>query len=313
MNTRSNPTSRTASPRATAAATTVALIFLAFVSTPKSTPAQDGHETDPAAALASILSAACRANQTQFAAYLIADSAAAFRTLTDDQRTELEKRFSLSDSPGRPLLSSDPQGHNILRCEAPEATIEFRFGVARVHENLAFIPVKVVDSQENDFGMVRESGGWRLLSLGLVLIDIPQLTKQWASQIIETQETAAVDALKGIADAIETYRRAYGKVPDSLAQLGPAAQDDVSPDKASLVNDHIAAGAQGGYHFRYRVVNGADPNNPSFELIAAPDEYGKTGRRSFFYDATGKIHAADKQGTTMPSAADPLLSDEKTQ
>jgi hypothetical protein len=313
MNTQSSPTSRTVRTTRGTAAIAVVLTFLTFVSTPKSTPAQDGHETDPATALASVLSAACRANQTQFAAYLTADSAAAFRTLTDDQRTQLEKRFSLSDSPGRPLISSDPQGHTVLRCEAPDATIEFRFGPARVHDNLAFIPVKVVDAQENDFGMVRESGGWRLLSLGLVLIDIPQLTKQWASQDIEMQEAAAVDALKGIADAIETYRRAYGKMPDSLARLGPAAQDDVSPDKASLVNDRIAAGAQGGYHFRYRVVNGVDPNNPSFELIAAPDEYGKTGRRSFFYDASGKIHAADKQGTAMPSAADPLLSDEKTQ
>jgi hypothetical protein len=287
---------------------------IAMLLAPSSSRAQEGKETDPAAALASILSAACRANQAQFAMYLTADSAAAFRALNEDQRTQLVKRFALSDSTGRPLISGDPQGHTIVRCETPEATIEFRFAAPRVRENLAFIPVKVKDGQENEFGLVREAGGWRLLSLGLVMIDIPQLTKQWASQNLETQETAAVDALRGIADAVETYRRAYGKMPDSLAQLGPAAKDDVSPEKASLVNEHIAAGAQGGYNFHYRIVTapGADPISSSFELSAAPDEYGKTGRRSFFWDASGKIHVADKQ-IGMASAADPLLEDEKPQ
>jgi hypothetical protein len=288
------------------------LLAIAFAIVPGSLRAQAGHETDPAGALASILSAACRANQTQFVAYLTTDSAAAFHTLTEDQRAQLVKRFALSDSTGRPMISSDPQGHTIVRCETPDTTVEFRFGAPRTRENLAFIPVKVVDGQENEFGLVREGGGWRLLSLGLVLIDIPQLTKEWSDQNLEVQEGAAVDALHGIADSVETYRRVYGKLPDSLAQLGPAAKDDVSPDKASLVNERIAAGAQGGYHFRYRIATGADQNNPSFELIASPDEYGKTGRHSFFYDASGKIHVADKQGG-LASAADPVLQDEKPQ
>jgi hypothetical protein len=294
------------------AAAILLALALEFAFAAGSAYAQEGRETDPAGALASVLSAACRANQTQFAAYLTTDSAAAFRALTDEQRTQLEKRFALSDLPGRPLISSDPQGHTIVRCETPETTIEFRFGAPRVRENLAFIPVKVVDGQENEFGLVREGGGWRLLSLGLIMIDVPQLTKRWAGQNLETQEAAAIDALRGIADAVEKYRRAYGNMPESLAQLGPAAKDDVSPDKASLVNERIAAGAQGGYHFRYRIVSRADQSNPSFELIAIPDEYGKTGRRSFFYDTAGKIHGADKQGA-MASADDPLIPGEKAQ
>jgi hypothetical protein len=293
-----------------------AAIFIALVSTVALTAgparAQDGHESDAAGALSSVLSAACRANQTLFATYLTADSAAAFRALTDDQRTQFVKRFSLSDSPGRSLISADAQNHTILRCEAPESTIEFRFGSPRIHENLTFVPVTVVDGQETEFGLVREGGGWRLLSLGLVLIDVPQLTKQWADQDLEAQEAAAVDAMRGIADAVETYRRAFGNMPESLAQLGPAAKGDVSPDKASLLNEHIAAGAQGGYRFRYRLVTGTDQNAASFELAAMPIEYGKNGRRSFFYDATGKLHAADKHGS-MGSADDPLVTDEKTQ
>ena len=59
-------------------------------------------------------------------------------------------------------------------------------------------------------------------------------------------------------------------------------------------------------------MTGTDQNAASFELAAMPIEYGKNGRRSFFYDATGKLHAADKHGS-MGSADDPLVTDEKTQ
>ena len=135
---------------------------------PSAARAQDGRESDPGAALAAALGAACRANEAQFATYLTAENAAAFRALPAEQRTALLKRFSLADGAGKPLSSSDAQGHLILRCQAPEETVEFRFGDARTHENLAFLAVNVVDSQQTEFGLVRENGGWRLLSLGLV-------------------------------------------------------------------------------------------------------------------------------------------------
>ena len=276
------------------------------------TQASDSQVTGPASALAALLSAACKANQTEFASYLTTDSAAAFRTLSDDQRAEFMKRFSLSDASGRPLISADIQNHTVLRCEAPGMTIEFRFGAARMRENLAFIPVQVVDAQKTEFGMVRESGEWKLLSLGLVLIDVPQLTVQWAQQESEARESVALDDMRAIADAVETYRRAFGKMPETLAQMGPAPKGEVSPDQASLLDEKLAAGEANGYKFRYRNASGADPDATGFEISATPADYGKAGRRSFFLDTAGKIHAADKQGA-MASATDALLADEKAQ
>ena len=273
------------------------------------THAQDGHETDPAASLSSALTAACRGNETQFANYLTADNAPAFRALPKDQRSDLLKRFSLIDEPGKPLLSADAQNHVVLRCEDPGRSVEFRFGEARVRENLAFIPVTVVDSQQAQFGLVRESGGWRILSLGLVLLDIPELSKQWAEQDLAAREDAIVAALQGLTEAIGRYKRAFGKLPDSLAQMGPADPGQISPEQASLVSKELAAGAAGGYHFRYRVISTADPNNQTFELAATPDDYGKTGRKSFFEDGAGRIHAADKHGAAATSDDPPLESD----
>lgn len=272
--------------------------------------AQDGHETDPVTALSAALGAACRSNETQFANYLTAQNAAAFRALPAEQRTALLKRFSLADGTGRVLTSSDDRGHAVLRCEAPEHTVEFRFGDAASHENLAFVPVTVVDSQQTQFGLVREGGTWKLLSLGLLLLDVPELSKQWASQDAASQEDGAIAVLREIGDAVRSYRRAFGKLPDSLAELGPAPKDQISPDQASLLSADLAAGSAAGYKFRYRILPAEKDDEAMFELAATPNEYGKTGKRSFFLDGEGKIHGADKHGAVaMP--ADPLLDDQK--
>src|SRR5208282_5387857 len=134
------------SPLAVAAA--LACLWILFQRTAS---AQDNSGSDPASALSGALSAACRANETQFANYLTADNSAAFLALPVDRRAAFLKRLALADEPGKPLLSSDAQGHNVFRCQAPEGTAEFRFGDTRVHENLAFVPVTVVDGQQTQF------------------------------------------------------------------------------------------------------------------------------------------------------------------
>lgn len=258
--------------------------------------AQEGRESDPSAALAALLTAACTHNEGQFATYLTADNAKAFKSLPAEQRAAVIKRLALTDDPGRPLLSADTDGHNVLRCQVAQATAEFRFGATRARENLAFIPIQIVGGTVTEFGLVRESGGWRLLSVGLMLFDIPQLASRWAQEEIEDLEAAAVQTLRDLVTAIGTYQRAYDRLPESLAELGPAPKNEVSPEQADLINSQIAAGNQGGYRFRYRIVTGADGNPSGFEIAATPEAYGKGGRRSFLLDAGGKIHGADKKG-----------------
>jgi type II secretory pathway pseudopilin PulG len=274
--------------------------------------AQEARDSEPAAALSAALAAACRSNADQFAKYLTADNAAAFRALPEDQRAAFLKRLSLTDEAGKPLISADPQQHTVLRCQTSGGSAEYRFGDARVRENLAFIPVTVPGSHGTEFGLVRETGGWRLLSLGLLLLDIPQLSKQWVEQDFAAREDAVIQTLRGLADAIQTYVRAWGKLPESLAELGPAPQDQISPEQASLVNEHLAAGSQGGYAYRYRIVPAPNGSDSTFELAASPEDYGKTGRRSFFLDSKGKVHGADKHGAGA-TPDDPLIEGEKTE
>lgn len=274
--------------------------------------AQESGQPDSAATLSDALVAACRGDEKQFSTFLAGDNPAAFEALPAAQRSEFLKRISLSDLPGKPLLASDGAGHIVLRCRAPNLTVEYRFGTARVHDDLAFIPVAVVDSEEATFGLIHERQGWKLLSLGLVLFDIPQLSKQWAQADLQAREEAIVTTLRGLAQAIGTYQRAFGRLPENLAELGPAPKDQVSPEQASLVSADLAKGLQDGYEFRYRIVPDISGNDTAFELAATPKPYGNSGHRSFFMDATGKVHGDDKHGA-VATTEDPLIAGEKAE
>jgi hypothetical protein len=273
-------------------------------------PQQHESTDGPAAALSAALAATCRASEPGFANYLTEENAVAFRGLPEAQRAAFLKRFSLTEGAGKTLASSDPQGRTVLRCQSPEQTVEFRFGDVRLHENLAFIPVTVVDTQQVQFGLIRENGGWRLISLGLVLLDIPQLSAQWSMEDLGRSEDGAVATLRRLAGAVDSYRSAFGNLPKSLAELGPAPKNEISPEQANLLDAPLAAGSAGGYRFIYRLIPAETASSATFELAATPDDYGKTGQRSFLFDGSGKIHGADKRGSAA-ALDDPLIAGDK--
>jgi hypothetical protein len=109
-----------------------ALLFAATMTMTMPEPAraqETGDAADPAAALADTLVAACRANEADFASHLTSANAAAFRALPATQRSELMKRLSLSDVPGKPLLSAD--NDNMLCCAAGLPIALWNTGSAR--------------------------------------------------------------------------------------------------------------------------------------------------------------------------------------
>ncbi len=265
----------------------------------------------PDAALTSVLSAACRQDSPAFTLTLTAENAAAFRELPGAQRTAMMKRFVLLDEPGKVLLSTASNGQKVVRCETPGYTTEMRLGEVRVRENLAFVPMQIPIKSEAPrsitLGFVREGGSWKLISIGLMMLDVPAMARQWAQADLDAAEDAAIEDLRAVAAALETYRRAYGKLPDALSALGPAPPAGISPEAASLLDADLAAGTKDGYAIRYTIVPGpglrADNpggNDPyaaeTFSLASSPTEYGKSGRRSFFLDSSGVLRGADRQG-----------------
>jgi hypothetical protein len=278
-------------------------------------------EDKPSAALASALAAACRQNETIFLRYQTAENSLAFRKLTPTQKSDFLKRVVQTSEAGRPLLATGPEGHAVLRCETTSKTIELRFGAERVQENLAFIPVDASAGTNAEFGMVREGGGWKMLSVGLVLMNIPELAKRWATpesaaNAMDNSEAVAIVTLRRLGEAVETYQKGFGALPKSLAQLGPAKRGDVSPDRANLIEDELASGTVGGYVFVYQVVPVPKPKDAkesasqgpeyTYVLAATPAEYGKSGKRSFYLDASGELRGGDKQGAAA-TAEDPKV------
>ncbi|MCL6480423.1 MAG: hypothetical protein K6U02_01730 [Firmicutes bacterium] len=285
----------------------IALMTLSLPAAPAPQQGQPGSEVSPLAALTSALLAACRQNESLFLPYLTEANRAAFRELPSGQRTNLMRRLVRLEAPGRPHVEYTPGGQTRITCDTETAAAVLRLGPERTAENLAFIPLEAGDAQHTVIGMVREGGGWRILSLGVLLLDIPQLRERWAELELEEKERAAILLLRRLRDAIATYRTAFGRLPESLGQLGPSADGQIAPEAAQLIDAELATGEKDGYRFRYRILPAAEAGGePTYELACAPVQYGVTGRRSFYLDAAGTLRGGDKRGA-IATATDPRI------
>jgi len=271
--------------------------------------------SSPTAALRDALSAACSQSQNDFVRFLTERNKESFSRLTPAARVSLMKRFVLLNEPGKPSVITNPSGRPTVRCQTPAGSAEIQIGGAQIDDNLAFLPVELRDATDSSgadvmhlkMGLVRENGEWKLLSLGLVLLDLPALEVEWDSAEIDNNDQAAVAALKTIAAAVESYRRKFSKLPESLASLGPPLHGAATVDAAGLIDSDLATGMKNGYAFRYVLVGGsASGVQAKFELAATPLTYSRTGRRSFFRDVSGALHAADRQGA-IGNDLDPRL------
>jgi hypothetical protein len=270
----------------------------------------------PTAALRDALFAACSQSEEAFSKFLTARNASTFAHLTPAARVALMKRFVLLNEPGKPSQLPTASGRPVVHCETPGGAAELQIGGAEISDNLAFLPVEVRDATDTagasvirvQMGLVREGNNWKLLSVGLVLLDLPALAFEWDAAEMESTERTAIDGLKKIAEAVETYRRTYSRLPESLAKLGPPPRGSAaSADAAGLLEADLASGARTGYKFRYVISGGNSLGAPAkYEVAATPETYGRTGRRSFFRDTNGVLHGADRQGG-VGSELDPRL------
>jgi hypothetical protein len=269
----------------------------------------------PSAALRDVLTAACSQSQNEFARFLTARNKESFSRMAPAARVAFMKRFVLLNEPGKPAVTANPAGRPMVRCDTPAGAAEIQIGGADTRDNVAFLPVDLRDATDSsgasaiqvNMGLVRENGEWKILSLGLVLLDLPSLELEWDSAEADKNEQAAIESLKDIAEAVETYRRKYARLPDSLSSLGPPLHGPENAEAAGLLAGDLATGMKNGYSFRYVIVGASGLGAPAkFELAATPLNYGRTGHRSFFRDAAGTLRAANRQGA-VGAASDPRL------
>jgi len=235
--------------------------------------------------------------------------------MTPLARVALMKRFVLLNEPGRPTVSANPAGRPILRCQTPDVTTEMQIGGAELRDNIAFLPMELrgatditgANVHQITMGLVREDGDWKLLSLGLLLLDLPALEVEWDAAEMESTERDAIEAVKRVSAAVEAYRNRYSRLPESLANLGPPLHGAGNGEGAGFLDSDLANGMKNGYAIRYVIVGASTLGAPAkYELAATPLQYGRTGRRSFFRDSNGAVHAADRRGA-VGSEADPKV------
>ena len=270
----------------------------------------------PSAALRDLLASACAHDESQFEKFLTARNVESFSRLTPAARTELMKRFVLLDGVGKAALSLNPSGRPIIRCTTADGAAEIQLGGTDLRDNIALLPVDIRDASDPGnpnggdphhilMGLVRENSSWKILSVGMLFLDLPSLEVEWDQSTIGGNEQGALSDLKIIATAIETYRKTYSRLPDSLAKLAQGPK--VSADSAGLLDPQLAGSQHNGYVFRMVIVGANNLGAPAqYELSATPAIYGRTGRLSIFRDGGGKYHAADHHGAVGHSI-DPVV------
>ena len=289
------------------------LLCMAFFSPARSV----GGEPPSAAATAlrDILMAACSHDAKQFSAHLTARNAEAFARLTPAAQVTLLKRFVLLEDAGKPNAELNAKGEVTVTCVTEQVTTQMLIGKADVQENLAFLPLVVKESSDAttasarriQMGLVVENGQWKLLSLGLLLLDLPSLGEEWDRAEIDSNEKSALASMRELKAAIEKYRVTYTRLPDSLSALGPPTKGAASIDEAGLTGLELAAGRKDGYAFRYVIVGANNSGAPAkYELAAIPVAYGRTGATSFFLDSSGTLHSGDHKGA-VGTETDPKL------
>jgi hypothetical protein len=278
-------------------------------------PTQSSSPNGPYSTLRDLLAAACSQSQDDFSHFLTLRNQQSFSHLAPAARVAFMKRFVLLNEPGKPTVTANPAGRPIVLCTTPGGAAEIQIGGADIRDNVAFLPVDLRDATDTsgasniqvNMGLVREGGEWKLLSLGLVLLDLPSLEVEWDSAEADKNEESAIESLKTIAEAVEAFRRKYTRLPATLSNLGPPLQGPASMEAAGLLDADFAAGMKNGYSFRFVILGASGLGAPAkYALSATPLSYGRTGHRSFFRDPDGILRGADRKGS-VGNETDPKL------
>jgi type IV pilus assembly protein PilA len=99
------------------------------------------------------------------------------------------------------------------------------------------------------------------------------------------EETMVVKEIHTIAQCQTQYQSQFGKYAATLAELGPPVRGGAEgPQAAHLIPASLASGEKDGYRFVLTATAGG------YTLVATPEVFGKTGRRTFFLDQDGIVH-----------------------
>jgi hypothetical protein len=110
----------------------------------------------------------------------------------------------------------------------------------------------------------------------LIMFAGPQTTRE----PISSREEAALYAIRTIHATQVQYYSQYGRYAASLKELGPPASGVTGPAASGLIDGELASGTKDGYKYTMTVTASG------YAIHADPEEYGKSGSRTFYSDQT---------------------------
>jgi len=133
----------------------------------------------------------------------------------------------------------------------------------------------------------RARRGFSLIELLIVIAIILIIAAIAAPKLnvarMQAQEMAAIRTLTTIHVAETSYFSQFGKFAESLQQLGPPAGGAAGPAAADLISGDLASGQKSGYVFTLSAIK------EGYSIVAVPQIFGQTGRRTFYSDQTMAI------------------------
>jgi len=127
------------------------------------------------------------------------------------------------------------------------------------------------------------------LPKNLILAMVAGMSSATKNPPPETNEMIAISMLQYLPNAESQYKDGAGK--GSYGSLDKLIEAQLFPDRAR---------DQYGYNFEITVTG------DTFEAVATPREYGKTGKRSFFVDKSGVVRGDDHGGAPATVADKPV-------
>jgi prepilin-type N-terminal cleavage/methylation domain-containing protein len=153
----------------------------------------------------------------------------------------------------------------------------------------------------------------------LAAIAIPNVLRGRTS----ANESAAVGNLRALVSSLEMYRSTISAYPDDwdadMYGADCAVATLPAPDfgPPSFCIDLQAGGTVQGYDYAYTELPAACDNTPGnvcsqYQVLATPDDLGRTGTRSFFVDESGTIRHCVGTGTAAGMVDDNTIDQPPT-
>lgn len=121
-------------------------------------------------------------------------------------------------------------------------------------------------------------------------------THRHRPNLIRYNEAWAVRTVYTLVGAQAVYAATVGK--GSYGTVAELSQE-------GLISSGLIKGRH-GYLFSVRVKKFLPESLSSYEVVAVPRRYSRTGKRSFYVNQTGTIVAADRKGAEANPGDDPL-------